>query len=132
MNVRDRTGVTSRFFQFDVLTENWPDEYDVIMTSLFLHHLSADAVVHVLKSMARASRTLVLANDLVRSRTGYLLARFGGPILSRSPLVHFDGPVSVTNAFTPQELRDLAQQAGLHGAAISPLWPARMLLEWSR
>lgn len=124
--------VSSRFFQFDVLNEKWPEGYDVIMTSLFLHHLTADAVVHVLQSMARASQTLVLVNDLVRSRVGYLLARFGGPILSRSPIVHSDGPVSVINAFTPQELRDLAQKAGLHGAAVSNLWPARMLLQWNR
>ena len=121
-----------RFFQFDVLNDPWPDDYDVIMMSLFLHHLPTDSVVNVLKSTARSSRQLVLINDLVRNRMGYLLARYAGYFLSRSPIVHQDGPVSVAGAFTRKEVCELAGQAGMHGATVKGIWPARLLLEWSR
>lgn len=54
------------------------------------------------------------------------------PVLSRSPVVHFDGPASVRAAYTPAELRALADQAGLAGATVRPVFPCRMLLTWSR
>jgi hypothetical protein len=43
-----------------------------------------------------------------------------------------DGPLSVRAAFTPSELRGLAQEAGLTGAKVSRRFPCRLLLEWKR
>jgi 2-polyprenyl-3-methyl-5-hydroxy-6-metoxy-1,4-benzoquinol methylase len=125
-------GVECRFFQFDVTSQAWPDDYDVITTSLFLHHLTSETAVNVLRAMAKSARQMVLVNDLVRSRTGYILARFGIHLLSRSPMVHFDGPVSVAGAFTPREIEELAREAGLKSVAVTRIWPSRMLLEWHR
>ena len=118
-----------RFFQFDVLRDKWPTDYDVITTSLFLHHLSNFDAVEVLARMAAATRQAVLVNDLIRSRAGYFLARFGAPLLTRSPIVHFDAPRSVAGAFTSKELIGLAHKAGMLGATISRCWMSRMLLE---
>ena len=124
--------VPSRFFRFDVLNEEWPADYDVITTSLFLHHLRNDEAVHVLRQMANSARRMVLVNDLVRCRIGYLLARFGAPLLTRSPLVHYDAPTSVAGAFTPIELIELAHFAGMFGVTFSRCWMARMQLEWHK
>jgi hypothetical protein len=38
----------------------------------------------------------------------------------------------VENAFTPDELRDLATHAGLERCTIHRHWPARMQLTWSQ
>ena len=122
--------VPSRFFKFDVLNGVWPDDYDVITTSLFMHHLRNDEAVHVLRQMANSARRMVLVNDLIRSPFGYLLARFGVPLITRSPLIHFDAPTSVASSFTPKELISLAHRAGMLGATISSCWMARMQLEW--
>jgi hypothetical protein len=81
--------------------------------------------------MSQAAR-LVLINDLVRSRTGYLLAHLGTRFLSASDVVHIDGPRSVEGAFTVDELLALARRAGLDGAGVIRQWPCRMLLEWER
>ncbi len=126
------SGVSCQFFPFDVTSNDWPEGYDVIMTSLFLHHLPTETAVQTLKSMSQAPRKMVLVNDLVRSRMGYLYARFGGYLLSRSPIVHSDGPTSVAGAFTREELSELGRRAGLRGATVKLIWPERMLLEWSR
>ena len=75
---------------------------------------------------------MVLVNDLIRGWPGYLLAKVGGQLLTRSPVVHTDGPLSVQAAFTRAELKTLAEQAGLHGATVSWRWPWRMLLTWRR
>ena len=109
-----------------------PAEYDAVVTSLFLHHLKEEKAVELLRRMAGAARHLLLVNDLERSRLGYLLAWFGTQLLTRSPIVHVDGPRSVEGAFTKSEAFGLAERAGLHGATIGRRWPCRFLLSWER
>jgi hypothetical protein len=53
-------------------------------------------------------------------------------LLSRSPIVHFDGPVSVQGAFQMQEVQTLAVRAGLLEATLRRSWPERYLLSWRR
>jgi 2-polyprenyl-3-methyl-5-hydroxy-6-metoxy-1,4-benzoquinol methylase len=124
-------GVQSRFFVLDALNQPFPEGYDVIMCSLFLHHLDESDAITLLKRMAAASRRLVLVDDLVRSRLGYLLAYLGCRLLSGSHMVHVDGPVSVAAAFTIDEARALASNAGLRNARLVPHWPQRFLLSWN-
>jgi 2-polyprenyl-3-methyl-5-hydroxy-6-metoxy-1,4-benzoquinol methylase len=120
-----------RFFQTDVLRDPLPSGYDAVISSLFLHHLTQQQAIDLLRRMAAAGR-LVLVNDLVRSRRGFLLAWFATRLLSRSEVVHFDGPRSVEGAFTPDEARRLAEAAGLAGATVERRWPCRFLLSWRR
>ena len=128
----DERALGARFFQADALNDPLPEDYDVILCSLFLHHLDEEQAVNLLQRMGRASRCLVLVNDLIRSPLGYGLAWAGCRLLSRSPIVHFDGPVSVQGAFQLSEVRDLAARAGLEGAALRRSWPERYLLSWRR
>ena len=86
----------------------------------------------LLRRMGRASRCLVLVNDLIRSPLGYGLAWAGCRLLSRSPIVHFDGPVSVQGAFQVPEVRTMAALAGLDGVDLRRSWPERYLLCWRR
>ena len=120
------------FFQADVLVDPLPADYDVIVCSLFLHHLEDADAIELLRRLGQSSRHLVLVNDLIRSPLGYGLAWVGCRLLSRSPIVHFDGPVSVQGAFRMEEALDLAARAGLEGATIRRSWPERFLLSWQR
>ncbi len=122
----------THFEVLDVLNEPIPDGYDIVMCSLFLHHLEDEQAVTVLSKMAVAARRRVLVNDLIRSRAGYLLAWAGCHLLSRSPIVRYDGPVSVAGAYTIAEISSLADRAGLEGVRLSRHWPCRFLLSWSR
>ncbi|WP_216902911.1 methyltransferase domain-containing protein [Synechococcus sp. CCY 9618] len=122
--------LNATFFQADVLKDRLPESYDVILCSLFLHHLDEGAAIDLLGRMAQASRSLVLVNDLIRSPLGYGLAWVGCRLLSRSAIVRFDGPVSVQGAFRLNEVRDLAARAGLEGARVRRSWPERYLLSW--
>ncbi len=118
------------FFRHDVLDGPLPDGYDVVMCSLFLHHLDEEAAVVLLSKMAAAARRLVVVNDLRRSAIGYLLAWLGCRILTRSPVVHVDGPRSVQSAFSLNEIRGVAQRSGLKSVLLQPRWPCRFLLQW--
>jgi SAM-dependent methyltransferase len=124
-------GLSARFFLQDVLTGPLPDGYDALVSSLFLHHLAEEQATDLLRRMAAAGR-LVLINDLLRSRAGWLLAYLGTRLLSRSDVVHVDGVRSVEGAFRLSEARDLAERAGLHGALVERRWPCRFLLRWRR
>ncbi|MBY0524764.1 MAG: methyltransferase domain-containing protein [Gemmataceae bacterium] len=120
------------FFPLDAVRDAIPAGFDIITSSLFLHHLETEQAVSLLRRAAEATRTLVLINDLVRCRAGYALAFLGTRLLSRSPVVHVDGPRSVEGAFTRAEAAGLARQAGLEGATVARRWPFRFLLTWRK
>jgi 2-polyprenyl-3-methyl-5-hydroxy-6-metoxy-1,4-benzoquinol methylase len=125
-------GADVHFFTLDALADPIPGDFDVLTCSLFLHHLERPDAVRFLARTAAAARRMLLVNDLERSAMGYALAWFGTRLLTRSPIVHTDGPLSVRAAFTREEVRTLANEAGLQGASIRRKWPFRYLLEWSR
>src|SRR5262249_54165275 len=127
-----RRGADVRFFVHDALHGPPLDGYDVLMCSLFLHHLDDAAARALLERMGREAARLVLVNDLVRGWPGLVLAQVGTRLLSRSAVVRVDGPRSVRAAFTRAELKALAEEAGLRGATVSWRWPWRMLLTWRR
>lgn len=132
---RDRAaarGSRVRFFTLDALAAPIPEGYDVLVCSLFLHHLDEDDAVLLLRRMAAAANRLVLVDDLARSRVGCWLAWIACYTLSRSRVVRYDGPVSAAAAFTPAEALDLARRAGLGGVTIRRHWPQRFLLSWCR
>ena len=125
-------GIDVRFFPWDALNGALPEGYDVITSTLFLHHLDDPAAVDLLRRMGAAAGRAVLVDDLVRGRRGFALAWAGCRLLSGSRVVHHDGPVSVAAAFTPAEAIDLARRAGLDGATVTRHWPERFLLAWRR
>jgi SAM-dependent methyltransferase len=107
------------------------DQYDVIVSSLFLHHLDTADAETLLARLAARSRRLLLISDLLRTPLGYGLAWAGTRLLSRSRIVHIDGLLSVRGAFRMDEVAAMAQRAGLAGVRLKRCWPERYLLLWS-
>jgi 2-polyprenyl-3-methyl-5-hydroxy-6-metoxy-1,4-benzoquinol methylase len=125
-------GVEVECFRLDALVDAIPTGYDVITVSLFLHHLRDDQIVALLAKLAAATERLVLVNDLVRSWWNYGAVTLATRLLSRSAVVHFDGPTSVLAAFTRAELVSLASRAGLATATVHSHFPARWLMVWRK
>ncbi len=125
-------GASIEYFLHDVLREPLPTDYDVVTCSLFLHHLDPPDVVELLRKMMLAVKTMVIVTDLVRSRTSYSLVWIASHLLSRSPIVRFDGPVSVRAAYTILEMKAMAAEAGMTGAIVENCFPCRMRLCWSK
>ena len=122
--------VTARVL--DVLGDVPYPDCDVSVCTLFIHHLDPDDVVNVLRKMAASARRGIVVSDLRRSWTGWALAWGVGRLLSRSRVVHHDGPVSVRASYTCDEILDLGNAAGLSGVRVRRSWPQRWLLEWRR
>ena len=118
-----------RFTLCNALQEPLPQaQYDVVMCSLFLHHLNAEDAVLLMEKMQTAARSLVLIDDLQRTRMGYYLAWLGCRLLTRCHVVHVDGPMSVEGAFTVDETQKLAEQAGIRNAVFETHWPERFIM----
>jgi len=122
--------VSVNFFQADAIATPLPAGYDIICCSLFLHHLDEADAIKLLRSMKASAGRIALISDLSRSRLGYVLTWVGIRLLTRSPICHVDGPLSVRAAFTPAEMRDLAAKSGLENATLTHHWPERFLLTW--
>jgi 2-polyprenyl-3-methyl-5-hydroxy-6-metoxy-1,4-benzoquinol methylase len=125
-------GASVRFFALDALADSIPTEFDAITCSLFLHHLERAEAISLLTRTAAATKKVLLINDLDRGAMGYALAWFGTRILTRSVIVHTDGPLSVRAAFTKAEACELATESGLTGASVLRKWPCRYLLHWRK
>lgn len=120
------------FAPLDVLAEPLPTGFDVVTSSLFLHHLKPADAAALLCRMADVAEHLVLVNDLRRSKPGLALARCAAWLFTRSPVVHVDAPRSVRAAFSLREAEQLAAEAGLARATVARRWPFRFLLKWER
>jgi 2-polyprenyl-3-methyl-5-hydroxy-6-metoxy-1,4-benzoquinol methylase len=110
----------------DVTTASWPKGFDVATSSLFLHHLPWNLAATVLRKMRLAAR-LIVVSDLRRSAAGYAVAHAACRTLTRSRIVHCDGPRSVASAFTHVELCELFREAEMPNAVVRRTWPWRLL-----
>lgn len=130
--VAQARGAAVAFERLDAVRESLPEGFDVISSSLFLHHLSTADCTSLLRRMREAAGRMVLVSDLRRCAWGLGLATVCAPLLTRSEVVHADSVQSVRAAFTADELRGLAREAGMADAVVRPRFPARVTLEWSR
>lgn len=121
-----------RFFCHDAFEPLPSQTYDVVLSTLFLHHLAEEDAINVLRNMATATKNALLVDDLRRSSLGYALARLASAILTKSPVVKVDAPLSVQAAFSETEVLSLFARADLLGARLSRHWPQRYLITWEK
>ena len=108
-------GVTVRRADPSLTSE--PDQsFDVVHSSLVLHHHEPDEARELLREMQRVSRYAVIVNDLDRRRAWWVGARLLS-LLSRNPYTRHDAPLSVRRAYRPDELSELAGAVGLREVA---------------
>lgn len=122
-----QSSVSVLSLQHDVLRSPLPSGFDVVTTSLFLHHLEDHQVFCLLQSMQAASEGALVICDLERSATNLLLVRTAAAILTRSPVVHHDAAASVRAAFTLDEFRNLAEEALTRPIRVKRAFPCRFI-----
>jgi ubiquinone/menaquinone biosynthesis C-methylase UbiE len=87
--------------------------FDVVHTSMVLHHLPPDEAVLLLREMGRVGRLGVVVNDLERSRFGWIGAWLMGHLLTRNRYTRQDAPLSVLRSYRADEMKALMRTAGL-------------------
>jgi ubiquinone/menaquinone biosynthesis C-methylase UbiE len=119
---RERTAGYSNIIieQQDLLSLPYPSQsFDIVLCSLAIHHFSRGEVVRILQTMNKISRTGYIVNDLNRSWIGAWTAWLYTHSTTRNPMTLHDSHISVLRAFTPDELRSMAEEATLRRYRIS-------------
>jgi hypothetical protein len=117
----------------DVLSLPFADNsFDVVSSTLFIHHLAPEHVVACVQENLRVCRIAVLINDVVRHRLHLMLVYSGLPLF-RSRLTHHDAPASVRQAYTIDEMRGMLSQVRGGSVEISRHFLFRMgAIVWKR
>lgn len=97
---------------------------DLIVSSLFAHHLDDAELIAFLRWMDRTARLGWFVNDLHRHPVPYWFLRGLFAVLPFDRLVVHDGPVSVARAFVRADWHRLIGRAGLDPADIEVRWYA--------
>ena len=112
-----------RVEQQDILALPYPDRsFDVAICSFALHHFSRADAVTILREMHRLSRVGFVIHDLSRGYPAAVAAWIYTHVTTTNIMTRRDGIASVMNAFNPQEVRDMATEAGIRDATV---WNAR-------
>lgn len=84
------------------------ERFDVVVSNHVLHHLSAAELTGLLGDSEALARTLVLHNDLRRSRAAWTLYWVATLPLARArTFLRFDGLLSIRRSYRPGELADI-------------------------
>ena len=107
--------------------------FDVVGCNLFLHHLQPEEMIKFFNEALRVARLAVIASDLRRNMFHWAAACVGR-LGYRSRLTRSDAPASVRQAYTMDEIREIAKRTQAAGHEIKPfyfqrfgfiLWKAR-------
>ena len=104
---------------------------DVVLSSLFAHHLEDAELVRFLRWMDSTARVGWFVNDLVRERVPHDLFGVLAGVMRWHRFVRHDGPVSFRRALREEDWERLLRAAGVDGGAVKlERWtPGRLCLE---
>ncbi|WP_217430816.1 methyltransferase domain-containing protein [Sphingomonas bacterium] len=109
----------------DLAAEPW----DVIVSSLVAHHMTAAQLVAFLRFMEMQARAGWFVNDLHRHAFAY----WGFPLLATiarwHPIVRNDGTLSIARSYRPGEWCPFLAAAGIDDARIFRAFPFRLCVE---
>ena len=106
--------------------------FDLVSSTLFVHHLAPDEVVRFVNEGLRVCRAAVVINDLVRDPAHLGLVYAGMP-LYRSRLTRHDAPASVRRAYTVNEMGEMLRRSNAKRVEIRRHFLFRMgVIAWKR
>ncbi len=104
------------------------ESFDLTVNSLSLHHFTRESAIGIMRSLYSACKRGMIINDLHRSRIAWAAIYVLTRMLTQNRLTRYDAPVSVMNAFIPDEMTAMAEEAGLEGFKVHKHFPYRIAL----
>ena len=97
----------------DIFSEEFKTlEFDIALSTLFLHHFKGSEIERLLKLLKPKAKIGIVINDLHRSKLAYGLFKLLGLVISNDMIVQ-DGLTSILRAFKRKELENHSQQLQL-------------------
>lgn len=92
------------FINCDIFSETFESlEYDVVLTTLFLHHFNENQIIKILSSTQKKAKLGIVVNDLHRNSIAYYLFKLVCLTL-KNKMVTEDGLTSILRGFKREEL----------------------------
>lgn len=98
-------------------------DYDIVLSTLFLHHFKNEEIVALLTSLSNTSKLGIVVNDLHRNEMAYGLFKLLGLVISNH-MIKQDGLTSILRAFKRKDLETLSKQIK-HKSQIRWKWAFR-------
>lgn len=118
--------------QSDALSLPFADSsFDMVVCSLFSHHLTDDAAVKLIGEMRRVARLRFVIIDIHRHALAHFLYRLFGKIALQKFSLD-DGSLSIRRSFRPDELVGLAKRAGVANAIVRRRAAFRLVLSGTK
>lgn len=120
-----------RYITANALDFNIENDIDIIISSLFAHHLSDNEIIIFIQWMNKTAKLGWFVNDLYRHPLAYysffILSRLG----NFHRFVQHDGPVSIARSFQEADWEKILHAAKIECAAVSIVkwFPFRLCLE---
>ena len=121
-----------RWVTADAFAYEPPNGIDVVISSLFTHHLPNPLVARFLTWMEEKSRVGWFVNDLHRHPIPYHFFRHFSKLARLHRFVRHDGPVSIARAFEATDWHELLVSAGIAHSLVDVRWRMPFRLTLSR
>ena len=118
-----------RYLTGDVFALDPEARFDLVVSSLFTHHLADPDVVRFLRFMEARAGLGWFVNDLHRHPLALRSFQALSAAMRWHRFVRHDGAVSVRRAFAVAEWRRLLAEAGVEGARVRWFMPFRLCVE---
>lgn len=102
--------------------------FDYAIQSLTLHHFDDEGAPKLLREMARVAARGIYVIDLHRNPMAYLFYTTIGRLFLHNRLIREDGALSILRSFTPDEMKEAGQRAGLKDVKVEKYFPSRLIL----
>ena len=98
------------FKAIDIFSEDFKKQsYDIVLCTLFLHHLKNNELISFLKTTIEKATIGVVCNDLHRHKLAYYLFKFIG-FFVKNKMIREDGLTSILRAFKKKDLEKISKQ----------------------
>jgi SAM-dependent methyltransferase len=111
-----------RWVKGDLSSWRSEDDIDLIVSSLFAHHLDDRALIGFIAWMEATARIGWFVNDLHRHPLPYHVFRLWAAAARWHRFIRHDGPVSITRAFSRADWHRLLGEAGLAEGSAAVRW----------
>ncbi|MFA6944302.1 MAG: methyltransferase domain-containing protein [Pedobacter sp.] len=110
----------------DVMSDQLlPDQFDIVISSLFTHHFADESWIKLIQKMADCAAEYVVINDLHRHWFAYHSIGILTSVFSKSELVKHDSKLSVLRSFRHEELDQMLKKGGFKSYTIKWMWAFR-------
>lgn len=113
----------------NILSDDFQNErYDIIASSLFLHHFTDQELVTLFKTLQNQTRLGIIINDLHRHWLAYYVIKYTTMTFSASNMIKNDAPLSVLRSFTRDDWSRILSQACIQDYSLKWKWAFRWQL----